>query len=38
VSSNRALNSFGAAMAISEITCVAAAVVALPAVMRLMSK
>jgi predicted RND superfamily exporter protein len=38
VSSNRALNSFGAAMAISEITCVAAAVVALPAVMRLMLK
>jgi hypothetical protein len=38
VSSNRALNSFGAAMAISEITCVAAAVVALPALMRLLSK
>ncbi len=38
VSSNRALNSFGAAMAISEITCVAAAVVALPALMRLLAK
>ncbi len=34
-SSNQALNSFGAAMAISEITCVAAAVVALPALLSL---
>lgn len=30
-SANRALNSFGAAMAISEVTCVVAAVVAMPA-------
>ncbi len=35
VSSNRALNSFGAAMAISELTCVLAAIVALPAVLAL---
>ena len=32
-SSNQALNSFGAAMAISEITCLAAAVVTLPAIL-----
>jgi len=37
-SSNQALNSFGAAMAISEITCVAAAVVALPALLSLRDK
>jgi len=29
-SSNRALNSFGAAMAISELTCMAAALLVLP--------
>jgi len=34
-SSNQALNSFGLAMAISEVTCVAAAVVALPALLSL---
>jgi hypothetical protein len=34
-SSNQALNSFGAAMAISEVTCVAAAVIALPALLSL---
>lgn len=33
VSTNRALNSFGGAMAISEITCVASGVVLLPAVL-----
>jgi len=33
VSDNRALNSFGAAMSISEITCVLAALVAMPAVL-----
>jgi len=38
VSSNRALNSFGAAMAISEVTCVAAAVIALPAILRLRAR
>ncbi|MEQ8461282.1 MAG: MMPL family transporter [Sandaracinaceae bacterium] len=34
-SSNQALNSFGAAMAISEVTCLAAAVLALPAALHL---
>ncbi len=34
-SSNQALNSFGAAMSISEITCVAAAIIALPALLSL---
>jgi predicted RND superfamily exporter protein len=33
VSANRALNSFGAAMAISEITCLVAAVLTVPALM-----
>ncbi|HJL16038.1 MAG TPA: MMPL family transporter [Sandaracinaceae bacterium LLY-WYZ-13_1] len=37
-SSNRALNSFGAAMAISEVTCLFAAVVALPAALYLWSR
>ncbi len=32
-STNQALNSFGAAMAISEVTCLAAAVIALPALL-----
>ena len=35
-SSNQALNSFGAAMAISEVTCLAAAVLALPAALYLL--
>jgi len=37
-SSNRALNSFGASMAISEVTCLAAAVLALPALMYLLAR
>jgi hypothetical protein len=37
-SSNRALNSFGAAMGISEITCVAAGVLALPAALVLLHR
>jgi hypothetical protein len=37
-SSNRALNSFGAAMAISEITCLAAAVLGLPAALYLLGQ
>jgi predicted RND superfamily exporter protein len=37
-SANKALNSFGAAMAISEVTCVLAAVLALPALILLMSR
>ena len=37
-SSNQALNSFGAAMAISETTCVLAAVVALPAYLAIRAK
>jgi predicted RND superfamily exporter protein len=37
-SSNQALNSFGAAMAISEVTCVLAAIVALPAYVALRTK
>lgn len=37
-SSNQALNSFGAAMAISEVTCLAAAVLALPAALHLWAK
>lgn len=37
-SSNRALNSFGMATAISEVTCLAAAVIALPAVLHLMAE
>lgn len=36
-SSNKALNSFGAAMAISEITCVAAGVLTLPAILVLLA-
>ncbi|MFK7990365.1 MAG: RND family transporter [Sandaracinaceae bacterium] len=36
-SSNHALNSFGAAMAISEVTCLAAAVLALPAGLALLA-
>jgi predicted RND superfamily exporter protein len=36
-SSNQALNSFGMATAISEVTCLAAAVIALPAVLHLVS-
>lgn len=37
-SSNQALNSFGAAMAISEVTCLLAAVLALPAAICVLSK
>lgn len=37
-SSNQALNSFGAAMAISEVTCLAAAVLALPAALCLFAR
>ncbi len=37
-SSNRALNSFGAAMAISEVTCLAAAVLAMPAALYLVGR
>jgi uncharacterized protein len=37
-SSNRALNSFGAAMAISEATCLATAVLALPALLYVLQK
>ncbi len=37
-SSNQALNSFGAAMAFSELMCVAAAIVALPALLSLRAK
>jgi predicted RND superfamily exporter protein len=37
-STNQALNSFGAAMAISEITCLASAVVGIPAIMTLWSR
>ncbi|MBX3272557.1 MAG: MMPL family transporter [Sandaracinaceae bacterium] len=37
-SSNQALNSFGAAMAISEVTCLAVAVLALPASLHLMAR
>jgi predicted RND superfamily exporter protein len=37
-SSNRALNSFGAAMAISEVTCLAAAVLGLPAALYLLAQ
>ncbi|MBN1652933.1 MAG: MMPL family transporter [Deltaproteobacteria bacterium] len=38
VSANRALNSFGLAMAISEVTCLAAAVLVMPALLLLLSK
>ena len=37
-SSNRSLNSFGAAMAISEVTCVVAGVLTLPAVLVLVAR
>jgi predicted RND superfamily exporter protein len=37
-SSNQALNSFGAATAISEVTCLAAAVLALPAMLYLLGR
>ncbi|MGF1466987.1 MAG: RND family transporter [Sandaracinaceae bacterium] len=37
-STNQALNSFGAAMAISEVTCLAAAVLALPAALLLLAR
>jgi len=37
-SSNQALNSFGEATAIGEVTCLAAAVLALPAVLHLLAK
>lgn len=37
-SSNQALNSFGAAAAISEVTCLAAAVLALPAILFVMAR
>ena len=37
-SPNQAVNSFGAAMSISEITCVAAAVIALPAALVLVDR
>lgn len=37
-SSNRALNSFGMATAISEVTCLAAAVIALPALLHLLAQ
>ena len=37
-SSNRALNSFGAAMGISELTCLAVAVIALPAALYLLGQ
>jgi predicted RND superfamily exporter protein len=38
VSSNQAMNSFGLAMAISEVTCLLAAVLTMPAVMILLSR
>jgi hypothetical protein len=38
VSANQALNSFGAAMAISELTCLSAAVLVLPTVLWLLGK
>jgi predicted RND superfamily exporter protein len=38
VSANQAMNSFGLAMAISEVTCLLAAVLTMPAVMILMSR
>lgn len=37
-SSNRALNSFGAAMAISEVTCLATAVLAMPALLYVLGR
>jgi hypothetical protein len=37
-SSNKALNSFGAAMAISEVTCVLAGVLTLPALLVLLAR
>ena len=38
VSANRAMNSFGLAMAISEVTCLSAAVLTMPAVMIMLSR
>jgi len=38
VSANQAMNSFGLAMAISEVTCLMAAVLTMPAVMILLSR
>jgi predicted RND superfamily exporter protein len=38
VSANRALNSFGLAMAISEVTCLLAAVLVMPALLLVLSK
>lgn len=38
VSANKALNSFGAAMAISELTCLTAAVIVLPAALWLLAR
>ena len=38
VSANQAMNSFGLAMAISEVTCLLAAVLTMPAVMIMMRR